>query len=129
MRVNCGMLYPFSVSDTELLFHILLFAVAIITPVILYSSYRKFSGEFRTAMGFLTLAFVFSALRWIGGSLARLHLPMTDLLWFNFAWLTVGILAAVFALYTANLLFDLSRKCVIHVHPKSHVHGRSHRNK
>ena len=123
------MIYSLVVSDTELLFHVLLFAVAIMTPIILYSSYRKFTGEFKTAMGFLTLAFVFSALRWTGGSLARLQLPVTNSLWFNFLWLATGILAAVFALYTANLLFDLSRKCVIHVHPKDHAHSRGHKGR
>ncbi|RJQ18944.1 hypothetical protein C4580_06040 [Candidatus Woesearchaeota archaeon] len=110
---------PFAVTSLELSFHILLFGVAVATPLILYFAYLRFArGQLRTIVGFLTLSFVFGALRWIGGSLARLDLPVTNQLWFNFAWTVSGVLAAVFALYAANALFTYSKTCDLCLHGK-----------
>ena len=102
---------PYAIESIELTFHFFLFFVAVITPVIMLFSYSKFKpGPLKTVIGFFTLAYFFGALRWIGGSMARIHVPMTETLMFNFLWTLAGILAAVFGLYAANLLFAYSTK-------------------
>jgi len=47
-------------------------------------------------------------LRWIGGSMARLDLPITNYLTFNIIWTLAGVLAAGFGLYASKLLLDFS---------------------
>lgn len=99
-----------SLSQIELLLHIILFIVAGITIILMWIAYSRFSkGELKKIIFYYFLAFIFAALRWVGGSIARLDLPIASLLIFNILWLLAGILSAVFGLYASKLLLDFSR--------------------
>jgi len=97
-------------SGIETLLHIILFTVAAITIVLMGVAYSKFSkGELKGIVGYYFLAFIFAALRWVGGSLSRLDYQFTNTLTFNILWLLAGILSAAFGLYASKLLLDFSR--------------------
>lgn len=98
------------VETFELALHIILFVFAGLTPALMYFAYKKFStGEFKRIVKYYLIAFFFSALRWIGGSLVRLDLPFTVTLLYNILWTLAGVLAACFAVYASKLLLDFSR--------------------
>jgi hypothetical protein len=100
----------------DLVFHILLFIVAVVTPVIMCMAYARFSRgqlqrkELKTVVGYFALAYFFYALRWIGGSFLDLGFTFTDAPAFLFLWTLSGVLSAVFGLYAANMLYWYSRK-------------------
>ena len=49
------------------------------------------------------ITMLFSALRWTGGSLARLKFDFTETITYNILWTFTGIIAAIFGIYTAKL--------------------------
>lgn len=98
------------ISTIEYGFHIILFAIAALTIILMGLAYTKFSGgKFKNIIMYYAIAFFFSALRWVGGSMVRLGLPITNNLSFNIIWLFAGILSACFGLYATKLLLDLSK--------------------
>ncbi|MEK6886621.1 MAG: hypothetical protein AABW88_02195 [Nanoarchaeota archaeon] len=97
------------VSNTELILHIIIFVVAILTPFVIYLSYSKLpSGDLKRIVKILLISYIFSSLRWMGGSLARLDVSITNSLLFNFVWTLTGIVAAITALCATKLLLNLS---------------------
>ena len=97
-------------NGVEILLHITLFIVAALTIILMGFAYSRFSrGEFKKIIFYYFLAFIFSALRWSGGSFARLDYQFVSTLTFNILWLLAGILSAVFGLYASKLLLDFSR--------------------
>lgn len=90
--------------------HALLFSFAIVALTIMYVSYRKISkGELRRIVGCYWFAFFFSALRWFGGSLARIQYDFTNTLLFNIFWAGAGVISGIFGIYGAYLLLKFSR--------------------
>ena len=97
------------VSSAELMLHIIIIVVAIITPFVIYCSYCKLpSGNLKKIVKILFISNIFSSLRWIGGSLARLDVNITNSFLFNFLWTITGIVAAITILYAAKLLLNMS---------------------
>jgi hypothetical protein len=101
----------FVITGLELSFHGILFVVALLTPVIMFITASKFSDtDFRQICLFFAFAFLFGAMRWAGGSMARLQLPITESLLFNFLWLSTGILSAFFGVYGAWRLYKVAQQ-------------------
>lgn len=98
-------------GTAELSFHILFFIVALVTPAVMFAAYRMFRpGEFRTVVGYLSLTYMFAALAWILGTLAKLGIPLTRSPLFIAAWAVLGVAAVVFAVYAAHLMRALAGK-------------------
>ncbi len=97
-------------TSTELFLHGVLFFCSILTVILIFISYLKFSfGELKRVLFFYVMAFTFSAMRWVGGSLARIRFGFTEYLWYNIIWTISGVLAAAFGIYASILLLKFSK--------------------
>ncbi len=105
------------ISLIEWVLHALLFLFVIIMLVMIFIAYRKISkGEIKRIMLFYWFAFFFSAIRWIGGTLARINFDFVSTLGFNIFWTSAGIISGLFGIYGSYLLLKFSR---IYGFPKS----------
>lgn len=98
--------------DAYLISHIIIFAIAIITPIIMFVTITQLGkgSRFRKIVLTLAISFLFGGMRWSGGSISHMQIPFfINSIWFIPVWTLSGILAAGFGLYAAFLLYQYSK--------------------
>jgi hypothetical protein len=76
--------------------HVSFFGIAIATPVILFYIVSRLKRHvFRDIVLIYATAFLFSALRWAGGSMVAMEYDFTDTELFQWAWFLSGFFSAL----------------------------------
>lgn len=92
--------------------HAIIFFLSVVTPIVIFATYSRFSrksGLRRIAL-MLMVSFIFGGIRWSGGSIAALQIGyFIDNPLFMPVWTLSGVFAAAFGVYTALLLYEYSR--------------------
>jgi len=99
-------------TSFDIVLHFLLFATAIATPLVLFYLTLQIRDEkFRGIVLIYAFSFLFSALRWAGGSMASMDYAFTDADWFQWSWFLAGVISAILAIYaTIELSFFLKER-------------------
>lgn len=92
--------------------HAIIFLLSVVTPLLVFVTYSRFSrksGLRRIAL-MLMVSFIFGGIRWSGGSIEAMQIDyFVDNPLFMPIWTLSGVLAAAFGVYAALLLYRYSK--------------------
>ncbi|HSU73256.1 MAG TPA: hypothetical protein VLJ21_05405 [Candidatus Binatia bacterium] len=92
--------------DVGFVIRLVAWFVVLAALIMLFFAYLKLPrARFRTILGWLTLAFFFSTLRWLGGKLVRNGIDFTAAPWFEWVWLVLISTAAICTFVAARQLY------------------------
>lgn len=95
--------------EVSIVIRIFSWAVVLLSLIIFFIAYLKLpKARFRTIIGWLTIAFILSTLRWFGGRLVRNGVDFTAEPWFQWVWLGLIALAAVCTFIAARQMYELA---------------------